>query len=180
MEPRSPLVFYDTQRRPPSGMWTHESIPWRGWSISGACQSDLFPRKRATKRSCACDCGRGPVSVGTLFFLFLSFFSFLFFFFFFPFLFFSFLFFSFLFFSFLFFSFLFFSFLFFSFVLSFFLSFFLSLSLFLSFLLSFFHSLSFTLIHSHSHSRLKIKILIGKTMFLEGPGEAQGTPGREK
>ena len=32
-------------------------------------RSDGFPRTRISKRSCACDCGRGPVSVGALFFL---------------------------------------------------------------------------------------------------------------
>ena len=80
-------------------------------------RSEGFPRTRITKRSCACDCRRWPVSVGAFFFLSFLFFSFLFFsFLFFSFLFFSFLFFSFLFFSFLFFSFLFFSFLFFSFL----------------------------------------------------------------
>ena len=39
------------------------------------CRSEGFPRTRITKRSCACDCGRGPVSVGAFFlsfFLFLS------------------------------------------------------------------------------------------------------------
>ena len=37
-------------------------------------RSEVFPRTRKTKRSCACDCGRGPVSVGS-FFLLLLFFS---------------------------------------------------------------------------------------------------------
>ena len=42
-------------------------------------RSEGFPRTRTTKRSCACDCGRGPVSVGAFFFflllsLFISFF----------------------------------------------------------------------------------------------------------
>ena len=36
-------------------------------------RSEGFPRTRITKSSCACDCGRGPVSVGAFFFL-LSFF----------------------------------------------------------------------------------------------------------
>ena len=36
------------------------------------CRSEGFPRTRLTKRSCACDCGRGPVSVGAFFFLLLS------------------------------------------------------------------------------------------------------------
>ena len=40
-------------------------------------RSEGFPRTRITKRSCACDCGRGPVSVGA-FFLSFSFFFFLF------------------------------------------------------------------------------------------------------
>ena len=41
----------------------------------GLGRSEGFPRTRITKRSCACDCGRGPVSVGAFFFLssFLSF-----------------------------------------------------------------------------------------------------------
>ena len=39
-----------------------------------------FPRTRITKRSCACDCGRGPVSVGAFFLLLSSFFPFFFFF----------------------------------------------------------------------------------------------------
>ena len=38
-----------------------------------------FPRTRITKRSCACDCGRGPVSVGAFFLRSFLFFSFLFF-----------------------------------------------------------------------------------------------------
>ena len=36
-------------------------------------RSEGVPRTRITKSSCACDCGRGPVSVGAFFFL--SFFS---------------------------------------------------------------------------------------------------------
>ena len=44
---------------------------------SAACtrrqyRSEGFPRTRVTKRSCACDCGRGPVSVGAFFFILLS------------------------------------------------------------------------------------------------------------
>ena len=38
-----------------------------------ARRSEGFPRTRITQISCACDCGKGPVSVGTFFFL-LSFF----------------------------------------------------------------------------------------------------------
>ena len=37
-------------------------------------RSEGFPRTRITKSSCACDCGRGPVSVGAFFFLFFIFF----------------------------------------------------------------------------------------------------------
>ena len=42
----------------------------------GKCvnRSEGFPRTRKTKSSCACDCGRGPVSVGAFFFLLSSFF----------------------------------------------------------------------------------------------------------
>ena len=52
-------------------------------SIHRARRSEGFPRTRITKMSCACDCGRGLVSVGAFFFLsvclsfFLSFFLFL-------------------------------------------------------------------------------------------------------
>ena len=123
-------------------------VTWTLW-LRVLRRSEWFPRTRFTKRSCACDCGRGPVSFGALFFLFFSFlffsflflfFSFLFFsflFFSFLFFFFSFLFFSFLFFSFLFFSFLFFSFLFFSFLFFSFLFFFLFFSFFFFFFFSF-------------------------------------------
>ena len=39
-----------------------------------AGRSEGFPRTRITKRSCACDCRRGLVSVGALFFSFFCFF----------------------------------------------------------------------------------------------------------
>ena len=37
-------------------------------SFGEICRSEWFPRTRKTKRSCACDCGRRPVSVGAFFF----------------------------------------------------------------------------------------------------------------
>ena len=40
-------------------------------------RSEGFPRTRITKRSCACDCGRGPVSIGAFFFFLSSSFFFL-------------------------------------------------------------------------------------------------------
>ena len=39
-------------------------LPLRGHRYCLSCRSEGFPRTRITKRSCACDCGRGPVSVG--------------------------------------------------------------------------------------------------------------------
>ena len=40
------------------------------WLVWGVCNRSVgFPRTRNTKRSCACDCGRGFVSVGAFFFL---------------------------------------------------------------------------------------------------------------
>ena len=40
-------------------------------------RTEGLPRTRITKKSCACDCGRGPVSVGAFFFLLSSSFFFL-------------------------------------------------------------------------------------------------------
>ena len=44
VDPRSPLVFHETQRKPPAGKWTHVSrICWR-WRTSGGCKASR--RKR--------------------------------------------------------------------------------------------------------------------------------------
>ena len=54
---------HDVQAEVPS-FWCWVSSPTR-------CRSEGFPRTRMTKRSCACNCGRGPVSVDAFFFLLL-------------------------------------------------------------------------------------------------------------
>ena len=43
-----------------------------GFNFHADYRSEVFPRMRITKRSCACDCGRRPVSVGAFFFLLLT------------------------------------------------------------------------------------------------------------
>ena len=57
----------------------HHALTARPLRALSANRSEGFPRTRITKKSCACDCGRGNVSVGAFFFLssfsfFLSFF----------------------------------------------------------------------------------------------------------
>ena len=54
-----------TQRLLEFGVQDHRGKCWN--SANYLCRSEGFPRTRITKRSCACDCGRGPVSVGAFF-----------------------------------------------------------------------------------------------------------------
>ena len=64
--------------------WKEIAFVVVGWMLEVGCRrllvagrrSEGFPRTRITKRSCACDCGRGLVSVDAFFFLSFPFLSF--------------------------------------------------------------------------------------------------------